>query len=216
TIREDATPTIRDSDFSATLDPDPPGCVFQCEVPWLGDQPTTLSLVSDHDGADQDTSDVDGEHADESMLTDPFHRERIMNLFPWFGVDVTDSNLPQEAGRDSKVISFTKGCYLGQETVARLDARGRVQKMLTRVQLTGLPEAISLEQLRSIKLLPAGEGEMPKQAMRLTSVSLGDPTWAIAMTRRSHFDAGSRGTAHVDGCDINATVMPPEMADQQS
>ena len=40
-----------------------------------------------------------------------------------FGRDITDSNLPQEVGRDALAISFVKGCYLGQETVARIDAR---------------------------------------------------------------------------------------------
>src|SRR5262249_52381639 len=42
----------------------------------------------------------------------------------------TDDNLPQEVGRDAQAISFTKGCYLGQETVARIDALGHVNQLL--------------------------------------------------------------------------------------
>ena len=51
--------------------------------------------------------------------------------------DITDQNLPQEIGRDASAISFTKGCYLGQETVARIDALGHVNKMLVGVRFDG-------------------------------------------------------------------------------
>ena len=55
---------------------------------------------------------------------------RIETGFPVVGTDISDRNLPQEVGRDAEAISFTKGCYLGQETVARLDALGHVNWML--------------------------------------------------------------------------------------
>ncbi len=60
---------------------------------------------------------------------------RIMTGTPLFGRDVTTDNLPQEVGRDARAISFVKGCYLGQETVARLDALGHVNRLLTRLSL---------------------------------------------------------------------------------
>jgi folate-binding protein YgfZ len=44
--------------------------------------------------------------------------------------DIPEKTLPQELGRDARAISFTKGCYLGQETVARLDALGHVNRRL--------------------------------------------------------------------------------------
>jgi ADP-ribose pyrophosphatase len=44
--------------------------------------------------------------------------------------DIPAKTLPQELGRDAAAISFTKGCYLGQETVARLDALGHVNRRL--------------------------------------------------------------------------------------
>ena len=43
---------------------------------------------------------------------------------------MTEKNLPQEVDRDARAISFVKGCYLGQETVARLDALGHVNRIL--------------------------------------------------------------------------------------
>jgi folate-binding protein YgfZ len=45
-------------------------------------------------------------------------------------LDIDAKTLPQELGRDARAVSFTKGCYLGQETVARLDALGHVNRRL--------------------------------------------------------------------------------------
>lgn len=53
---------------------------------------------------------------------------RVENRIPYYGIDIDAKNLPQEIGRDSWAISFTKGCYLGQETVARLDSLGHVNR----------------------------------------------------------------------------------------
>jgi folate-binding protein YgfZ len=44
--------------------------------------------------------------------------------------DIVEKTLPQELDRDGRAISFTKGCYLGQETVARIDALGHVNRRL--------------------------------------------------------------------------------------
>lgn len=62
---------------------------------------------------------------------------RIEAGFPRFGVDITPENLPQEVGRDALAISFTKGCYLGQETVARIDAVGHVNRQLVALRFAG-------------------------------------------------------------------------------
>jgi tRNA-modifying protein YgfZ len=62
---------------------------------------------------------------------------RIEAGTPLFGQDITDDNLPQEIGRDALAISFTKGCYLGQETVARIDALGHVNRQLAGVKFAG-------------------------------------------------------------------------------
>jgi tRNA-modifying protein YgfZ len=52
-------------------------------------------------------------------------------------IDVDDSHLPQEVNRNSQAISFTKGCYLGQEPVARIDALGHVNRTLVGVKFSG-------------------------------------------------------------------------------
>ncbi len=69
--------------------------------------------------------------------TAAFEAARIEAGFPLFGVDVTEKNLPQEVARDAAAISFVKGCYLGQETVARIDALGHVNKTLVGLHFTG-------------------------------------------------------------------------------
>ena len=70
---------------------------------------------------------------------DHFEALRIEAGFPHFGIDVTDENIAQEAGRTEQAISFTKGCYLGQEPIARLDALGHANKELRRLKLSAGP-----------------------------------------------------------------------------
>jgi folate-binding protein YgfZ len=68
---------------------------------------------------------------------------RVEQGYPWYGIDISEENLPQEVDRNAQAISFTKGCYLGQEPVARIDALGHVNKVLGGVTFTGeeLPTA---------------------------------------------------------------------------
>ena len=65
------------------------------------------------------------------------HQARIERGTPWAGIDVTEANLPQELARDARTLSFTKGCYIGQETVARIDALGHVNRTLVGVRFGG-------------------------------------------------------------------------------
>jgi folate-binding protein YgfZ len=57
---------------------------------------------------------------------------RIAYLVPEYGVDVTERNFPQEARLDA-ALSYTKGCYIGQEIVARIQSRGAVRKFLAQL-----------------------------------------------------------------------------------
>lgn len=131
-----------------------------------------------------------------------FHVARVVAGFPWYGVDLDDSNLPQEADRDSKTISFTKGCYLGQETVARLDALGQVQKKLVRWKIAGGVPTPGTS-------LSADE----KKVARLTSVAATEQQAALALgfARRSHFESGATATGVIEGEAGEATEStPPE------
>ena len=56
---------------------------------------------------------------------------------PRFGVDMSTETMPAEAGIVEETVSFTKGCYIGQETVARLHYRGRPNRHLRGLRLEG-------------------------------------------------------------------------------
>ena len=65
------------------------------------------------------------------------HELRIEARLPWYGIDLSDENLAQEANRTRAAISFAKGCYLGQEPIARIHALGHVNKEVTRFVISG-------------------------------------------------------------------------------
>src|SRR5438034_718657 len=60
---------------------------------------------------------------------------RVERGRPRYGVDLDDSVIPQEAGLNERAVSFTKGCYVGQETVARLHYRGKPNRHLRGLRL---------------------------------------------------------------------------------
>ncbi|MBB4664127.1 YgfZ/GcvT domain-containing protein [Conexibacter arvalis] len=55
---------------------------------------------------------------------------------PRYGVDLDDATIPQEAGLNERAVSFTKGCYVGQETVARLFYKGKPNRHLRGLRLS--------------------------------------------------------------------------------
>jgi folate-binding protein YgfZ len=61
---------------------------------------------------------------------------RVERGRPRYGVDVDENVIPQEAGLNERAVSFTKGCYVGQETVARLFYRGKPNRHLRGLRLT--------------------------------------------------------------------------------
>jgi folate-binding protein YgfZ len=69
---------------------------------------------------------------------------RIERGRPRYGVDLDDTVIPQEAGLNDRAVSFQKGCYVGQETVARLFYRGKPNRQLRGVRL-GAPVATGSE-----------------------------------------------------------------------
>lgn len=67
---------------------------------------------------------------------------RIESGIPMWGIDMDETTLPQEANMDElHAVSYTKGCYIGQETVARIHFRGHVNRTLRRLGFVGDVEA---------------------------------------------------------------------------
>lgn len=76
------------------------------------------------------------------MSVEDYTKERIEAGEPLVGVDI-DEVIPQETGLVRETISFDKGCFLGQELVARLDSRGgRVNHHLRRLRFDGTAAAV--------------------------------------------------------------------------
>jgi folate-binding protein YgfZ len=131
---------------------------------------------------------------------DVFNAARVEAGTPLFGVDFNDNNLPQEVGRDKEAISFSKGCYLGQETVARIDALGHVNQRSATVKFSGND-------------LPAAGTELLRDGAvvgRVTSAAL-SPTLnapiALAMIRRDANAVGTCLTSSVGDCEVVPTVV---------
>lgn len=61
-------------------------------------------------------------------------RVRILDTIPAVPADIGPGDLPNEAGLDAEAVSYTKGCYLGQEVMARLKSMGQVRRRLVRVR----------------------------------------------------------------------------------
>jgi len=102
---------------------------------------------------------------------------------PRFGLDFGPENFPQETGAEG-AVSYTKGCYLGQEVVARIHYRGGVQKSL-RGLLFDAPAPAS-----GASLLHDGR-EAGKVGTVVESVGLGRPA-GLAILHRRAFEPGTR------------------------
>ena len=74
-----------------------------------------------------------------AVSDDAITAARVEVAYPVFGVDMTEDTIPLEAGIESRAISFTKGCYVGQEVIIRVLHRGhgRVARKLVSVRIDG-------------------------------------------------------------------------------
>ncbi|HTA06127.1 MAG TPA: glycine cleavage T C-terminal barrel domain-containing protein [Solirubrobacteraceae bacterium] len=118
---------------------------------------------------------------------------RVEHGRPRYGLDMDTSTIPQEAGLNERAVSFTKGCYVGQETVARLYYKGKPNRHLRGLRLSA--PVTTGEELR------VGERSLGRVGSVALSPTLG--TIALALVRREAspgdtIDVGERGaTAQV-------------------
>ena len=80
---------------------------------------------------------VDERPAGDEVGEEEFERWRIEAGIPRWGREIDESILPAEAGLDESHISFTKGCYPGQEPIARQRYRGKVNRRLRVLAIEG-------------------------------------------------------------------------------
>ena len=124
-----------------------------------------------------------------------FNAARMEAGVPLFGLDFGAHNLPQEVGRDMQAISFSKGCYLGQETVARIDALGHVNQRIVGVRFFG---ENPLEPEMELSLADSKVGHITSFAF---SPRLRAPL-ALAMVRRDANAVGTRLKSAAGKCEV--------------
>jgi folate-binding protein YgfZ len=126
---------------------------------------------------------------------------RVEAGVPLYGLDITPDNLPQEVGRDSSAIHFAKGCYLGQETIARIDAMGHVNWNLVVAKVTG--ELAPHSPLESNGKIAAKVGTIAWSPTLQTNL-------ALAYVRRENAAVGS--TIVAEAATLEVVSAPVESA----
>ncbi len=111
---------------------------------------------------------------------------RVERGRPRYGAELDDATIPQEAGLNERAVSFTKGCYVGQETVARLFYRGKPNRHLRGLRLSE-PAPVGAE----LRL-----GERVVGALSSSVVSPAHGPIALALVRR---EAAVGETVAVEG-----------------
>lgn len=129
---------------------------------------------------------------------------RIEAGYPVFGIDMTDDTIPLEAGIEERAISFTKGCFVGQEVVIRVLHRGggRVARKLVGFKLDPPPSPVE-HPVRGARV-SAGEREIGF----LTSVAV-SPTLGRIALGYVHRDFTAAGTSvQVNGQHASVVGLP--------
>jgi folate-binding protein YgfZ len=128
-----------------------------------------------------------------------YHRLRVEAGTPLDGVDIDATNLPQEVGRTAQAVSFTKGCYIGQETIARIRTYGHVNRSLVGLRFAQASEGCEPDVSpvpQGAKLYQAG-----KEAGQVTSSVLSPRLGtiiALAYVRRGCEEPGTLLEIEVD------------------
>jgi folate-binding protein YgfZ len=117
---------------------------------------------------------------------------------PWYPQDVDQSVILPET-RLEALVSYTKGCYIGQETVARVKYRGHVNRALSGLVVEGdrVPEV-------GARVVVEG-AEVGKVTSAARSMALGRPI-ALGYVRREHFEPGTAVTIADGGGEQPARV----------
>ena len=107
---------------------------------------------------------------------------------PRFGRDFGPDHFPQETGLDEQAVSYTKGCYLGQEVIARIHYRGQVNRLLRGLRLPAAADVDALADGSELRLEGRPVGTL-SSAVR--SPALGAPL-ALAILHRRGAEPGTR------------------------
>ena len=132
-----------------------------------------------------------------------FNSARIEAGRPLFGIDFDDTILPAETSQFNRAVSTTKGCYLGQEIVARMHARNQVAKLLVglRMQANALPLAGS-------PILDGESNTVGVVTSSTVSPVLSNASIALGYVKKPLFAAGTQLRIPAEGALQPAVVTP--------
>ena len=128
---------------------------------------------------------------------------RIEAGIPRFGVDMDETNLPPEAGIDARAVSYSKGCYIGQEVIARIRTYGQVAKALRGLRLA---DGLKVLPKKGDKLY-RGDKEIGYVTSALASPAL-KTNIAFAYVRREHNQPGTELVLKTSDGESQATIVP--------
>jgi tRNA-modifying protein YgfZ len=138
---------------------------------------------------------------------------RVERGRPRYGVDIDESTIPQEAALNERAVSFTKGCYVGQETVARLFYRGKPNRHLRGLLLGENPDR-NLDEIAS--QIPTGaELRLGERSLGHLSSVVHSPrlgTIGLALVRREA-EPGAIVSVGEQGAQARLVDLPFETPD---
>jgi folate-binding protein YgfZ len=126
---------------------------------------------------------ISGERMTETINAKALETPRIEAGVPRWGVDMDENTIPNEAGLEKRAINYDKGCYIGQETIARIKTYGHVNRQLVQIVLSA--QAVPA---RGDKIVADGR-DVGQVTSAVFSSRLGKPV-ALGYVRREFAMAG--------------------------
>jgi folate-binding protein YgfZ len=137
-----------------------------------------------------------------------FNSARIEAGTPLFNIDFGPTNLPHETGILHQRVSFTKGCYLGQEIVARMENLGKPRQSLVGLRMKDDLLPTAGEQVFALKPDESMGDEIGVVTSSTLSPMLGAAPIAFAMIKTTHAAEGSVVLVNAEGAQTQANVSP--------
>ena len=130
-----------------------------------------------------------------------FETARIEAGIPRFGADMDETSIPLECGIESRAVTYTKGCYIGQEVINRIHSVGHVNRELGALRLA---DGLQILPQRGDKLFHAG-----KEVGHVTS-AVKSPVFgniALGYVRREANHIGNELTLRTAAGESPATIV---------
>ncbi len=130
-----------------------------------------------------------------------FETARVEAGIPRFGVDMDGATFPQECGLETRAMSYSKGCYIGQEVLNRIHTMGHVNRLLRGLRLTGDRADVAAKGDKLFR----GTTEVGHVTTVVRSPKLG-ATISLGYLRKDAWPAGMKLNLRTRSGDVEATV----------